>query len=265
MKKHGITRNILLVVLIVAGLVMAGGFPAMATENMTEDETMNEAYQFTKIPQDYLMPANEQGTLESFSYDMQDANGTHHQKDALVYLPYGYNPQDETAQYNIVYLMHGAMGSETSWFGSARSVNNFKHVIDQMIQRGDIDPLIIVTPTYYITSSGGMDEENQRTLSFQAEFSEYLMPAVEAAYHTYAESTSPDALKASRNHRAFGGFSMGSVTTWYALIHNIDYIAYFIPMSADCWAYTMMGGLSLSRRNIQSAGKRNTRCRVWTG
>ncbi|MDD4295811.1 MAG: hypothetical protein PHC69_02500 [Ruminiclostridium sp.] len=35
---------------------------------------------------------------------------------------------------------------------------------------------------------------------------------------------------------------MGSVTTWYAFVHNLDYIAYFMPMSGDCWVYGMMGG-----------------------
>jgi endo-1,4-beta-xylanase len=43
-------------------------------------------------------------------------------------------------------------------------------------------------------------------------------------------------LKASREHRAFGGFSMGSVCTWYTFINCLDYIKYFMPISGDCWA-----------------------------
>ena len=33
-----------------------------------------------------------------------------------------------------------------------------------------------------------------------------------------------EGLQASREHRAFGGFSLGAVTTWYQFIYNLDYI-----------------------------------------
>ncbi|WP_027090180.1 hypothetical protein [Thomasclavelia saccharogumia] len=39
----------------------------------------------------------------------------------------------------------------------------------------------------------------------------------------------------SRNHRIFGGFSMGAVTTWYTFLQDLDYFKYFIPISGDCW------------------------------
>lgn len=37
----------------------------------------------------------------------------------------------------------------------------------------------------------------------------------EDRYSTYAEGTSAQELTESRSHRAFAGFSMGSVTTWH--------------------------------------------------
>ena len=42
---------------------------------------------------------------------------------------------------------------------------------------------------------------------------------------------------ASRGHRAFGGFSLGSVTTWMQFCYNYDFIKYYAPMSASCWYY----------------------------
>ena len=70
------------------------------------------------------------------------------------------------------------------------------------------------------------------------------MPAVESTYRTYAEQPTPEGFKASRDHRAFGGFSMGSVTTWYVFLNNLDYFSWFIPLSGDCWAQGMMGGMN---------------------
>ena len=55
------------------------------------------------------------------------------------------------------------------------------------------------------------------------------MPCVESRFHTYAEDVTPEAFQASRAHRAFGGFSLGAVTTWYQFIYNLDFIQYFCP------------------------------------
>ena len=68
------------------------------------------------------------------------------------------------------------------------------------------------------------------------------MPYIESHYHTYAEDVTPEAFQASRSHRAFGGFSLGAVTTWYQFIYNLDYIQYFLPMSGDCWIMGTYGG-----------------------
>ena len=52
-------------------------------------------------------------------------------------------------------------------------------------------------------------------------------------YSTYAEDTSPEGLAASRDHRAFCGFSMGSVTTWHTFEYCLDYFQYFMPSSGS--------------------------------
>lgn len=68
-----------------------------------------------------------------------------------------------------------------------------------------------------------------------------LVPAVESNYRTYAQTTDLEGLQASRGHRAFGGFSMGSVTTWYTFLNCLDYFEYYLPISGDCWLYGQMG------------------------
>ena len=73
------------------------------------------------------------------------------------------------------------------------------------------------------------------------------MPTVEGRFHTYAKSASYEDLKASRDHRAFGGFSLGSVTTWLQFCYDTDYIRYFLPMSGSCWYYGTYGDFQIER------------------
>ena len=63
-------------------------------------------------------------------------------KTAYVYLPYGYSEEKE---YNILYLMHGTGDDEKYWL----KTNPYnKTMLDNMIADGDIEPLIVVTPTF---------------------------------------------------------------------------------------------------------------------
>lgn len=90
--------------------------------------------------------------------------------------------------------------------------------------------------TYNNTSeedSGDYSLAIQLTDQFHNELVNDLIPAVESKYSTYAENTTPEGLKASRDHRGFGGFSMGSVNTWNTFRYCLDYFRYFMPMSGS--------------------------------
>ena len=190
------------------------------------------------IPEGYENPAKEQGILnkltydtwESFSYEQKTQKLT---KEAWVYLPYGYN---ENEKYNVFYLSHGGWSDETTLMGTDTEPHSFKNVIDHAIQDGKIKPLIIVLPTYNNTSkedSGDYSLAVQLTNQFHNELVNDLIPAVESKYSTYAEDVTPEGLKNSRDHRGFGGFSMGSVNTWNTFRYCLDYFRYFMPMSGS--------------------------------
>lgn len=186
------------------------------------------------------------GCIRQVPYQTVNEQGETVDKYANVYLPYGYDPEKP---YNIFYLMHGGGGNADAWLDSCP----LKNMLDQSIASGELEPLIVVTPSYYTPGTGapGMDGEYHKTLAFQKELVEDLMPAVESAYHTFAPSTDREGLHASRMHRGFGGFSMGAVTTWNAFIRNIDYIGYFMPLSGDCWAIERLGGSSQSEKTAR--------------
>lgn len=190
------------------------------------------------IPDGYENPATQQGTLnkltydtwESFSYEQKSNKIT---KEAWVYLPYGYTDEEE---YNVFYLSHGGWSNETTLMGTDDNPKSFKNVIDNAIQDGNIKPLIIVLPTYNNTSENDSSDYSlaiQLTNQFHNELVNDLIPAVESKYSTYAKDTTPQGLKESRDHRAFGGFSMGSVNTWNTFRYCLDYFRYFMPMSGS--------------------------------
>lgn len=218
------------------------GIPA-GTENMQTDSnktnlsgTIPEELEY--IPAEYKSPSEHPGTLEkltyqtweSFSYEERTQELT---KEAWVYLPYGYS---EEQKYNVFYLSHGGWSNETTTMGTDRNPRSFKYVIDHAIEEGKIQPLIIVLPTYNNTSgrdSGDYSLALQLTDQFHNELVNDLIPAVENKYSTYAEDTTQEGLKASRDHRGFGGFSMGSVNTWCTFRYALDYFRYFMPMSGS--------------------------------
>lgn len=176
----------------------------------------SENLQYKAAPDYYLNPGSQQGKVVNETY--QGINGT---KKLNVYLPYGY---DSSKKYNIFYLMHGGGENENTIFSNDVKFNN---MLDHMIENGDIEPMIVVTPTF---NGGNCSAEN-----VWDEMKQSIVPFVEGKYSTYAENTTSAGLEASRMHRAFGGFSMGGGATWNVLINDIDYFGYFMPLSGHCW------------------------------
>ncbi len=203
----------------------------------SEDDTTPK---YIEAPDTYTEATDHSGTINSISYSTTNESGVSISKTAYVYLPFNYSKQQ---QYNILFLMHGGGGNASTLMGNTNYNTSMKHIIDLMIQDELIAPLIVVTPTFYSSNSSDL---NALTSNFQKELRNDLMPAVESQYATYAESIDSEGFKKSRAHRAFSGFSMGSVTTWYAITENLDYFQYFIPSSADCWAIEQMGGRTSS-------------------
>lgn len=181
------------------------------------------------VPEQFdSVECDQPGTVEEIVYqtkayatDQRDV-----EKRALVYLPYGY---DGSRPYNILYLMHGTGDDENYWL-STHGYN--KVMLDNLIANGDIGPLIVVTPTFYVEDDC-MDGLDALTYSFREELRGDLMPAVESRYSTYAERCDEEGFSASRDHRAFAGLSRGAVTTCHAAFcGSLDYFSWFGMFSA---------------------------------
>jgi len=188
--------------------------------NNQQQTTSNYNYQsnmqFKEAPSYYFNSCSQQGKVVKESY-----NGINGYNSLNVYLPYGY---DSSKKYNIFYLMHGGGENENTLFYQDDTM--MQNLFDNMIKNGELDPLIVVTPTFNKTEAG----------KFYNEFRQSVVPFVEGKYSTYAgKNTSQSSLQASRMHRAYGGFSMGGVSTWAVMENCLDIVGYFMPLSGDHW------------------------------
>ena len=201
----------------------------------------------------------QQGTIVALEYDcpayafnaLLGVNEIIHKK-LYVYLPYGY---DETKQYNILYLMHGGGENQEYWFGKDRELadgrpvfgETTQNVLDNMIAEGLCDPLIVVGPTFY-SPVEDMEITPEQVKAFADEIGEFnytrvedlytwffgdeirndIIPLVESRYSTYAGGdVSEENMIVTREHRAYAGLSMGSLTSSHAiLMRNTDVIAW---------------------------------------
>ncbi|MBB2183261.1 endo-1,4-beta-xylanase [Lachnospiraceae bacterium MD1] len=196
------------------------------------DPAISKIKEFRRIPAEYLTAApyddTAKGTVvrdyyDTYEYSDNGERGNAVQKNMLVYLPAGYNPDDKNTRYNVLYLIHGTSEDQNTVFGddNPNVTTVMKKVLDMMIANGELDPMIIVTPYYRGMESGRL----------QYEIVNEIMPYIATKYNTYAASGSKDDLKAVRNHYAVGGFSQGSSCTFTIMRNCFDYFKYYLPIS----------------------------------
>lgn len=225
-------------IVVIILIVLIGVIILMNIFNKENKPNLERTGWAKPIPESYKMPSNKKGTLVNIEYPSIDyTNNKKITKEAVVYLPYNY---DKNKKYNIFYEMHG-------WTGHAGEIFEdgvMKNVLDNMIENKEIEPLIFVSATFDSDNqSQSWTRSTEELEPFHLDFENNLMPYVESHYSTYANSTTKEDLIASRNHRAFGGFSLGGVTTWWMFKYDLDYIKYFLPMSGDAWYKEIFGGL----------------------
>ena len=197
------------------------------------------------IPEAIWKPAEKKGKIEEFHYTAV-RNGQKMDKRAQVYVPYGYNPKDKKTRYNVVYLMHGGGDNTTSFLTPPNDWLPLAQVLDHLIEDGKMAPVLVVCPTFYNDDknigANRMDDATKQCRDFHIELQNYLIPTVELKYNTYLQGkTDSIAIAKTREHRAFGGFSMGALCTWYQLAYGISAVRNYLPLSGDIWTYDAEG------------------------
>lgn len=190
---------------------------------------------FVEMPGEFGRESSKPGTIERVEYttDVYE-NGVIYEKHANVYLPYGYDPEDKETKYNVLYYQHGNTGTQ-----DFLTRGTPKNMLDNIFALGGVEPVIVVFISYYMTeehlteSLAGDNTQSGLPANYYREVIEDIIPAVEGKYNTYTEDTSLEGLKESRSHRAFSGYSRGSVCTWYMFRNAMEYFEWYSPMSAN--------------------------------
>ena len=198
----------------------------------------------TPVPSEYNQEFALKGSVVQIDYDTQnyvEGNGEIRKNTAYVYLPYGYEEVSDQC-YNVFYFVHGHGETAASFFQNENGL--LCKLLDHMIGNGDMAPTIVVSTSYvYGNPVDYYPDADPYCEVLPQELVNDLIPIVENRYHTYTENTDMTGIKASREHRAIGGFSMGAVTTWYALEHTLDCFKYFMPISSDSWSLGRFAGM----------------------
>lgn len=198
----------------------------------------------TPVPSEYNQEFALKGSVVQIDYDTQnyvEGNGEIRKNTAYVYLPYGYEEVSDQC-YNVFYFVHGHGETAASFFQNENGL--LCKLLDHMIGNGDMAPTIVVSTSYvYGNPVDYYPDADPYCEVLPQELVNDLIPIVENRYHTYTENTDMTGIKASREYRAIGGFSMGAVTTWYALEHTLDCFKYFMPISSDSWSLGRFAGM----------------------
>jgi enterochelin esterase-like enzyme len=127
----------------------------------------------------------------------------------LIYTPPGYET-NSSKKYPVLYLLHGTTDTEETW----TKVGRANIILDNLIQQGKANPMIIVMPygrAYPVISKSSGSLRNWANLQeFKKDFFNNLLPFVEKNYR----------VKADKANRAIAGFSGGGGESLYFGLNN---------------------------------------------
>ena len=218
--------------------------------------------QGSQINYQYIQPVLPDGTIQGIDMELDplpvDENGgIDAQKaddNAVVYWidgdPYAVRIQSEKQEQPV---SQDEKASEYYWLNDEAVYENTKAmgkttkaVIDNMVAEGKMEPTIFVASTYETKDKNGNRLTEGDMSGYAQEFRNIIVPLVESTYSTYcAGDVSEENLIATRDHRGFAGFSMGSrCTVDGILMHDLDLVAWYGAYSGPDASLGGGGGVS---------------------
>jgi len=137
-------------------------------------------------------------------------------REMYIYTPPGYTRS--TANYPVLYLIHGGGDTAVSW----STVGRANDILDNLLAEKKAKPMIVVMPSGWTPSGGQVMTSDATKDPFNDEMLEDIIPYVQANYRTLA---TPD-------NRALSGLSMGGIQTLNVGLHNLGTFRYIAVMSS---------------------------------
>jgi enterochelin esterase family protein len=144
----------------------------------------------------------------------------------FVYTPPGYDAASEKT-YPVLYLLHGYSDDATAWW----SVGQANVILDNLIARDEVKPMIVVMPLGYGTMDivrRGWERVREPDLwqrnvrQFRATLLDEVLPQVEKEYRVSAD----------RKSRAIAGLSMGGAESLTVGLNDLDRFAWIGAFSS---------------------------------
>jgi predicted esterase len=155
-----------------------------------------------------LQPASRRGSIRFVTYP--SPGSTYPKKDVHqvgIYLPREYG-KIKGKKYPVLYLHHGGGGTDSDWLSQGRAHN----ILDRLIESGDLEPTVCVTPNFYnlgFNQSGFPGDSTGFFNAVRENYFKYLIPWVNKNYN----------VRTDREGSAFGGLSLGGSMT-LAMLFN---------------------------------------------
>ncbi len=143
-----------------------------------------------------------------------------------IYLPPGYNSSERS--YPVLYLLHpagprGTVPNQQGWI----HYGQLKQFMDAAIQRGEIAPMIVVTPDANGEKRISYFNDPEDSFLFEDFFIKELIPYIEKNYRCRTERAS----------RAIAGASAGGGGAFVFALHHPELFATACPLSAAVRPY----------------------------
>ena len=173
------------------------------------------------------VPAANKGTVAKVTYATKDyvkEGNPARNKYAWVYTPAGYDANDKTTKYPVLFLMHGFGQDQNSWGLTTEGLGGkIKGYMDRGMFKGEVEKFILVVPTGIATELPQTYTDTSGYAKFGSELRDDLIPFIEANYN----------VRTDREGRAMAGLSMGGGQTFsIGIAECLDLFSYFGAFSA---------------------------------
>ncbi|MDR3871557.1 MAG: alpha/beta hydrolase-fold protein [Phocaeicola sp.] len=166
---------------------------------------------------------------EGFVYDNKTLKSEilNEERKYAIYLPPNYNSSERS--YPVLYLLHpagpkGTLPNQQGWI----NYGNLKYFMDNAIAKGEISPMIVVTPdANFGTKHVSYFNDPKNNFNFEDFFFKEFIPYIEKTYRC----------RTDRGSRAIAGASMGGGAAFFYTLHQPDLFSISCPLSAAIRGY----------------------------